>query len=192
MIEPFRPGTEGAIIDLILGIQRDEFGVAVTAADQPDLGEIATFYCTGAGGFWTARADGKIVGTIALKAYGERGGALRKMFVAAPWRGREHGVGAGLLATLLAHARAHGLAEITLGTIERFVGAHRFYEKNGFVEIGAEALAGGIPAHVDRHQILSAGPDGGGTLGRANARPVDPCLAACRLRHSGGGERAMP
>ncbi len=150
VIAPFRAGTEAAIADLIVGIQNGEFGVAITAADQPDLADITGFYCTGAGGFWTASVAGEIVGTIALKAFEHDAGALRKMFVAPAWRGREHGVGAALLATLLAHARAHGLSHILLGTTAQFVGAHRFYEKNGFVEIAVEALPPTFPrAPVD-------------------------------------------
>ena len=149
-IEPFRPGTEAAIVDLIVGIQNGEFGVAITAADQPDLADIAGFYCVGTGGFWTASVAGEIVGTIALKAFGAHSGALRKMFVAPAWRGKQHGVGAALLDRLLGHARASGLTAILLGTTANFVGAHRFYEKNGFVEIAAGALPPDFPrAPVD-------------------------------------------
>ncbi len=145
MIAPYRAGTDRAITDLIVGIQHDEFGVAITAADQPDLADIAGFYCTGAGGFWTASVAGEIVGTIALKAFERDAGALRKMFVAPAWRGKAHGVGAALLATLLAHAQTHGVSLILLGTTAQFLGAHRFYEKNGFSEMAMDALPPTFP-----------------------------------------------
>lgn len=58
------------MLDLILSIQRDEYGIAITAQDQPDLNDIPAFYRTGAGDFWVARADGQLVGTIALKDIG--------------------------------------------------------------------------------------------------------------------------
>ncbi len=134
-----------AVVTLILTIQQQEFAIPVTAEDQPDLGAIGEVYQSGTGGFWVAEQAGRIVGTIGLIGFGERQGALRKMFVAADMRGREHGVAARLLATVLDHARAHALTAITLGTLQRLHAAVRFYEKNGFVEIAAEVLPAGFP-----------------------------------------------
>jgi GNAT superfamily N-acetyltransferase len=144
-ISAFSAGSEADVVALIVGIQAGEFGIPITAADQPDLADIPGFYQSGAGGFWTAMADGEIIGTIALRDCGGGLGALRKMFVAPAWRGREHGVGAALLEHLLAHARAVELETVMLGTTAAFVGAHRFYEKNGFVEIAMEALPPSFP-----------------------------------------------
>ena len=67
------------------------------------------------------------------------------MFVAAPFRGREFGVAAKLLDALLAHARAKGVAEIFLGTTEKFLAAHRFYEKKGFNESQKAELPKAFP-----------------------------------------------
>ena len=75
------------IIDLILTIQRDEFGFDIRAEDQPDLLNIANFYQTGSGGFWVALSDGDVVGTIALRDIGNNQCALRKMFVKDTHRG---------------------------------------------------------------------------------------------------------
>ncbi len=95
--------------------------------------------------------DGAVVGTIGLRDIGEGRAALRKMFVAPPARGREQGAAAALLATLVAHARGAGLAEILLGTTETFLAAHRFYEKNGFLAVPQAALPAGFPVMaVDR------------------------------------------
>jgi N-acetylglutamate synthase-like GNAT family acetyltransferase len=145
VIRPFRPGDEAAVIGVILPIQREEFGVAITAADQPDLADIPGFYQTARGGFWVAEKDGHIVGTISLKDIGDDAAALRKMFVASEVRGREFGIAARLLSTLLAHASDVGLKTILLGTTDKFVAAHRFYEKNGFDEITPEDLPVGFP-----------------------------------------------
>jgi N-acetylglutamate synthase-like GNAT family acetyltransferase len=144
-VRPYRPGDGPGVIDVILPIQRDEFNFAITAEEQPDLSAIPDFYQSGAGGFWVAEQGGRLVGTIGLRDIGERQAALRKMFVAAPVRGREHGVGASLLATLLAHARDMQLREVFLGTTDRFLAAHRFYEKNGFVAIEAALLPERFP-----------------------------------------------
>ncbi|TCR93455.1 GNAT family N-acetyltransferase [Rhizobium sp. BK376] len=144
-IRPFRAGDEAAVIALILPIQREEFDIAISAADQPDLAEIPAFYQSGKGQFWVAVRGDAVVGTIGLKDIGNDQAALRKMFVAAAYRGREHGVATRLLAGLLDHARAVGLGDIILGTTAKFLAAHRFYEKNGFVEISAEDLPASFP-----------------------------------------------
>ena len=41
-------------IDLILGIQIEEFGIPITLADQPDLKTIEDFYQHDNGNFWIA------------------------------------------------------------------------------------------------------------------------------------------
>jgi N-acetylglutamate synthase-like GNAT family acetyltransferase len=140
VIRSFEPGDEQGVTGVILPIQCEEFGVAITAADQPDLAAIAEFYLPAKGGFWVAVKDGRIVGTVGLKDIGNDTAALRKMFVAAEVRGREFGVAARLLAALFEHASDDGLKTILVGTTDRFVAAHRFYEKNGFDEIAPEDL----------------------------------------------------
>lgn len=134
-VRPFEPRDADGVVAVILPIQREEFGFSITAQDQPDLAVIPDFYQTAKGGFWVAEQDGKIVGTIGLKDIGNDQATLRKMFVSAQARGREQGTAAKLLERLLAHAKAAGLNEIFLGTTEKFLAAHRFYEKHGFVRV---------------------------------------------------------
>jgi N-acetylglutamate synthase-like GNAT family acetyltransferase len=144
-IDRFGPADRQAVIDLILPIQREEFGIPITAGDQPDLRDIPGFYQTGAGDFWVARHEGRLVGTISLKDIGNGQAALRKMFVAASHRGREHGIAAALLNHLVTEAGKRGLTDIYLGTTAAFLAAHRFYEKNGFAEIDASDLPEAFP-----------------------------------------------
>jgi GNAT superfamily N-acetyltransferase len=144
-IRPWRPGDEQAVADLIVSIQRQEFGISITLADQPDLLDVPGFYLSGGGGFWVAEAQGRLVGSIALKDIGDGDAALRKMFVAADFRGGAIGVARLLLETLLAHARQSGLQRIWLGTTERYLAAHRFYKKQGFVQIEPAKLPAGFP-----------------------------------------------
>jgi N-acetylglutamate synthase-like GNAT family acetyltransferase len=144
-IARFEPEDEQGVMDLILPIQRDEFGFSITAQDQPDLGTIPEFYQSGKGDFWVARCGGKLVGSIGLKDIGRGQAALRKMFVDSAFRGRELGVGAKLLAHLLEEAQTRGLHEVLLGTTDRFLAAHRFYEKHGFVSISQAELPESFP-----------------------------------------------
>ena len=147
MIEvvPFSPQYERVVGALIVGIQSDEFGIPITLEDQPDLQDIPAFYQRGAGNFWVALSDGDVVGTVALLDIGEHQGALRKMFVHPGYRGREHGVSARLLDTLLEWCRARDVKEVFLGTTEKFLAAHRFYERNGFQPITPDELPPAFP-----------------------------------------------
>lgn len=145
VVRPFEPADVRAVTELILGIQRGEYGLAITAADQPDLAAIPDFYQSGKGAFLVAEAKGAIVGTVGLKDIGAGQGALRKMFVAAGWRGRDFGVSAALLGRLLDEARERGVDTVFLGTAEILVAAHRFYEKNGFVRVKPEDLPASFP-----------------------------------------------
>lgn len=144
-IQRYQPQDRQGVIDVIVPIQREEFGIAITAEDQPDLAAIPDFYQSGTGDFWVARQAGTVVGTIGLKDIGQGQAALRKMFVAAAYRGRELGVAAKLLAGLLEGARNKGVKQIFLGTTEKFLAAHRFYEKHGFTEVAKDSLPASFP-----------------------------------------------
>jgi GNAT superfamily N-acetyltransferase len=144
-IVPFSPNHQAGVIDLVLSIQRDEFGVDITLEDQPDLLDVAGFYQHGCGNFWVALTDGEVVGTIALRDLGNQQGALRKMFVKPEYRGKERGVGRRLLEELILSATSAGVRDVFLGTIDAFAAAHRFYEKNGFVQIPEAALPKAFP-----------------------------------------------
>ena len=144
-IVPFASRHVKGVGALIVGIQREEFGIPITLADQPDLQDIPAFYQQGAGNFWVAVSEGEVVGTVALLDIGNHQGALRKMFVHASYRGPGHGVSARLLDTLLEWSRARSVKDVYLGTTEKFLAAHRFYERNGFQQIPANELPPSFP-----------------------------------------------
>jgi N-acetylglutamate synthase-like GNAT family acetyltransferase len=144
-IVPFAPQHAAGVVDVILPIQQREFGIPISLDDQPDLRDVPGFYRRGAGNFWVAVADGRVVGTIALLDVGDGQGALRKMFVERAYRGAEHGVAARLLDVLVAWCHERGVRVVFLGTTEHFHAAHRFYEKHGFHEIDRDALPATFP-----------------------------------------------
>lgn len=144
-VDTYTDSYKQPIIDLILDIQRNEFGVPITLEAQPDLQNIPSFYQKNDGNFWVAVVENKVAGTIALLGIGNARGALRKMFVHKNFRGKDHGVGQTLLNTLLEWAKQKKFKEILLGTTEKFIAAQRFYEKNGFVEIEKKLLPKEFP-----------------------------------------------
>lgn len=141
----YAPEHRHGVAELIVPIQRSEFGIDITYEQQPDLADIPGFYQKDGGQFWVALDGNRVVGSVALLDLGDGQGALRKMFVAATHRGAEKCVAAGLLATLLGHARARGLDALFLGTTDKFLAAHRFYEKAGFHRIDPEELPPSFP-----------------------------------------------
>ena len=144
-IAPYVAADRGGIADLIVGIQRGEFGIAISYDDQPDLKDIPGFYQQGNGNFWVARKAGTVVGTISLKDIGNAQVALRKMFVDAAFRGGVHGTAQRLLEAAIAWCLERGVRDVYLGTTAAFLAAHRFYEKNGFIGIDKAALPVAFP-----------------------------------------------
>lgn len=141
----YQPQFQQDVVALILPIQSQEFGIAITAEQQPDLSEIEQYYQRGTGDFWLALAGDRVVGCIGLKDIGQQQAALRKMFVANDYRGKQHGVANALLNTVLGHASQRKLTDIWLGTTDKFVAAHRFYEKNGFRDVSVNSLPPAFP-----------------------------------------------
>ena len=142
-IRGFQAADAEAVIRLVLNIQQHEFGVPITAEEQPDLLNVSAYYQRARGNFWVAVDQGQIVGTIGLLDAGDARGVLRKMFVAASHRGT--GLAAELLQTCLTWAQTAKMTEVMLGTTEQMKAAHRFYEKWGFVELRAESLPTSFP-----------------------------------------------
>lgn len=87
----FTPEYTDAVIDLIVPIQREEFGIPLTAQDQPDLRDVQHFYQKDRGNFWIALHNRQVVGSAGLLDIGNHQAALRKMFVRPEFRGAEHG-----------------------------------------------------------------------------------------------------
>lgn len=159
-IVPFQPRFAEGVVAVILPIQQSEFGIPISLEAQPDLQDIGASYQRGAGNFWVALADGKVVGTLGLLDIGNGQSALRKMFVAAEYRGGTYSVARRLLQVLMDWCRDHTVREVYLGTTAKFLAAHRFYEKNGFREIARAELPAAFPVMtVDtrfyRHTALS-------------------------------------
>ncbi|MEM7061778.1 MAG: GNAT family N-acetyltransferase [Cyanobacteria bacterium P01_B01_bin.77] len=144
-IRSFQPEDALAVAGLILPIQQSEFGIPITLEAQPDLLNIQGFYQRNRGNFWVGVAGGRVIGTVGLLGIGNGQAALRKMFVAAAYRGKQHGVAQRLLEQLVVWCRDKAITSVYLGTTAKFLAAHRFYEKNGFGEIEQSTLPETFP-----------------------------------------------
>ena len=144
-IAVYRKEDEQQVIDLILNIQQNEFGVPVTIADQPDLLDVQNFYCKGQGNFWVATENHTLIGSIALIDIGNRQSALRKMFVHKDHRGKEKRTGQLLLDHVVDWCKQKCIDEIYLGTFDKLQAAQRFYLRNGFIAIEKRSLPASFP-----------------------------------------------
>ena len=145
VIKEYQADYQNMVVEMILNIQQNEYGIPITKEDQPDLFKIEEFYQTGNGNFWVAVVDEKVVGTISLLDIGNPSVALRKMFVHEDFRGSTFGTAKLLLDNAINWAKEKSVKNIYLGTTPQFLAAHRFYEKNGFIQIEPDTLPENFP-----------------------------------------------
>ena len=120
-------------IQFVISILEGEFGY--TGFERPDLYNIEkTYQQDKKSNFWLAILDDKVIGTIAVKDYGNNRGFIKRLYV--DKRMRSKGIGQRLMKTLLEFARDSGFEVLYTSTVEEFMSARNFYEKNGFIEIG--------------------------------------------------------
>lgn len=151
-VRPFLPGDQQAVEALVLGVQRDEFGLALDARNQPDLADVVSFFGLaaaekGGSGFWVAEASGErtpLVGCIGLEVVPGKVGVMRKFMVRADWRGAAKGVAAALYAAFEAHAASTGLRALALSTVPSTSAAQRFYERNGYLRVTSADMPEGF------------------------------------------------
>lgn len=134
-----------SIIEMILQIQRDEYGLSITRKEQQDLENIPAFYQAEDGNFWVALLNEEVVGSVGVKDIGDGFLVLRKMFVKKEARGKEFGVSKALLEQALFWAKEKKKKALYLGTTDKFIAAHRFYEKYGFIKVEKENLPSNFP-----------------------------------------------
>ena len=140
-IERFQIKDQKEVKHFVLDIQNNEFYLNLTETQQPDLVDTEKYFEDG--GFWTAKKDGNIVGTIGLQIVDSQNAALRKMFVKKECRGKALNIAQRLLHTLLKFAKMKEIATIWLDTPSVATASHTFYERNGFVQTDKKSLPNG-------------------------------------------------
>lgn len=122
-----------AVREFVLNIENDEFKLGFEPHEQPDLYSLDTFYENG--GFWIARCNNVISGTIGLEPLNHEVAVMRHLFVEKQHRGSETKVAQQLFRQLLVYAKISGYRSIYLNTPEIALASHRFFLRNGFKEI---------------------------------------------------------
>lgn len=109
-----------------------KFGLFFEAKVAVELSEFLKRYDERRDGFWTARVDGRVEGSIAIDGiHAEREGAhLRWFIVSDAIRGK--GAGNRLIDTGMAFCRGKGYPSVYLWTFDGLGAARHLYEKAGF------------------------------------------------------------
>lgn len=143
-IRRFSPADEQAVIDVILPIQQEEFGFDYGRgpAGPPAIPE---FYQSGDGDFWLPRPAAASSARLPSRISEARRQHCARCSSLATFAAETTAWPTRLLKALLAHAERRKTAAIFLGTTEKFLAAHRFCEKNGFVQIACEDLPPNFP-----------------------------------------------
>lgn len=158
-IRAFQTADQASVEALVLSIQRDEFGLSLTAANQPDLSDIAGYFATEGSAFWVASParSRDIVGCIGLEALPGAVAVMRKFMVRPDWRGSRGGLAAGLHDVFKAHAIATGARMLALSTVTSTHAAQAFYLKAGYKPVARDQMPVGYePGRLDSVFMLQA------------------------------------
>ena len=141
LIREFRKTDNADVVALVLGIQNDEFHLNLSIDDQKDLTDIDAYYRARGGAFLVAENDGgAIIGTIGLMRLRDDLGVMKKFFVAADYRGKDHGVASALYSRFIESAKSKDITQIVLDTPSAAIRSHAFYRSAGFVQIERSEL----------------------------------------------------
>jgi DNA-binding MarR family transcriptional regulator/N-acetylglutamate synthase-like GNAT family acetyltransferase len=149
ILRPPRPGDYGWVVHRQAALYAREYGwnsdfealVAEIVATYIRNHDPAREAC------WIAERDGMSVGSVFLVRESDTLARLRLLYVEPEARGL--GIGARLVETCLAHARALGYTRMTLWTHDILTAARRIYAAAGFRMVGTEAH------HSFGHDLLS-------------------------------------
>ncbi len=164
LIRPARDADAHALIALIGDVYREYHGCVLDVdGEMPDLRAIASAYDQVGGQFWVAEAEGVAVGCCgmadaAARPGGGRGQELHRLYVAA--RARRTGLAGRFLDLVEAAARERRGRFVELWSDCRFVTAHGFYHRRGYVQQPEIRMLGDL-SHTAEYHFLKWLPQAG-------------------------------
>lgn len=136
-----RPATDAdadALIDLIGAVYAEYPGCVMDLPGvDADLPRWASALAAAGGRGWVLPDDEGLAACVGFAPHdvdGSPGGELKRLYVAAPHRGR--GLGAALVGHVEAAIAADGGVVVELWSDHRFTDAHRLYERLGYARTG--------------------------------------------------------
>jgi len=135
ILRPGRDDDADGIVALVARCWADYPGVVLYLKhEERRLLALATYYAGKGGALWVAEDDGVIVGMASAFPASDGAWEISKVYV----HPDRHGTGLAhrLLDAAEFHAATAGATRLQLWTDTRFLRAHRFYEKRGYVRNG--------------------------------------------------------
>ena len=130
----YAPGDIGRVVALHADYYatRWDFNRAFEAKVAQELGAFLAGFREGADGFWMARAEDRLAGSLSIHGRdADAGGARLRFFITDP-AVQGQGVGSKLMDAAMAFCDEAGFARIWLSTFEGLDPARRLYERHGF------------------------------------------------------------
>ena len=115
-------------IDVMMQEIADEFSLPISHQKAAATAKLIDHY-------WVAFYGKEIIGTIGILKITDNSVVLKRLFVKKAFRGKEFGTAKLLVQTVFNWCKKEKPKAIYLGTMEQFIAAQRFYEKNGFHSI---------------------------------------------------------
>jgi len=145
-LSPYTNEYQEQTINLIISIQKEELNMKVTHDERDDLSQIEEVYMKDdKGSFILALYNNNVIGTISILTISNSKCALQNMYIHKDFRGTIYNTANKLLKETLNFAQEHKMKEIYLGTGLDFYAAHKFYERNGFMEVAKKILPSNFP-----------------------------------------------
>lgn len=135
-IKPFKVVYQKEIDTMLMEISK-EFETTIFSKNKPVKANSFNQY-------WVAFIGKELIGTIAILKIDNRCSILKNMFVKKEFRGKKFNVSRKLLLNTFNWCKSENINNIYLGTMEQFIAAHKFYEKNGFQKIPKSELPRGF------------------------------------------------
>jgi len=99
-----------------------------------DIAKLTRRYETEGAGFWVLLADGKVIGTVALKPQGEYTAEVEKMYLSSRVRGK--GVGRSLLNFIEDQAKKNGFKRLFISCSKKFEKSKIFFQNAHYRLVG--------------------------------------------------------
>lgn len=145
VLRPVDDGDSAALIELIGTCWAAYPGCVLDIdGEEPWLRAPANAYREWGGAMWVAALDGRVVGCVGLKPYGEAA-ELKSLYIAPAARRR--GLGERLSGLVETQARRRGHRRLELWSDTRFADAHRLYHRLGYRR---------LPGRRDLHDLSNS------------------------------------
>ncbi len=135
LVRGYTPGLLARVTELHIEYYHSAWGLglAFEADIARGLADFFVSYDDRRDGFWTARVDGRIEGSIAIDGSDAAGEGVRLRWFVLSERARGRGLGHALIETALGFCREKNYPYLYLLTFDGLRAARHLYEKYGFV-----------------------------------------------------------